>query len=279
MYTKFNLEGVKPMQTISISNKKGGVGKTVLTVNLAYEFSELGYRVLVLDMDEQCNTTTFYFGEQPEQEDNIYNLLENPNKNISDCIFEVNDKLFIISGSPKMKYFNSEDEVLLKNLLKDDTFKDMFDIILIDNPPAFNNKTLNSFVASNHVVVVAEADSFSLNGLKQLEENINEIKRLKNEELNILGIVLNKVDKRRKINREYQCIIKNYYGDLMIKTPVNNYAEIPRSVAKGVAVSEAFPKSKSSVQFNFVAKELIDRLGIEVKPNGDGRPETDTNDK
>jgi flagellar biosynthesis protein FlhG len=112
-------------------------------------------------------------------DDNIYAVLTGGNA-IDDCIYEVQPNLYVIPGSTNMKFFDSEDEGILKRALDTPFLNNTMDVVLIDNPPAINNKTLNSFVASTHVLIVTEAEDFSVRGLKQLEYNISDIKASNN---------------------------------------------------------------------------------------------------
>lgn len=258
------------MKVISISNQKGGVGKSTLTINIASALSKMGLRVLVIDMDEQCNTTIFYCGAQDLYTDNIYAVLTEE-KTIDECLYEVQPYLYVVPGSTKMKFFDSEDEGILKRALDTPFLHNTVDVVLIDNPPAINNKTFNSFVASTHVMIVTEAEDFSIRGLQQLEDNIRDIKVSSNNSLEIVGIVMNKIDKRRKLNRQYQAYIKTHYNDLVFKNSISNYSEIPRSIYDGKPISDCYPKSKSCVQFDNVSMELAQRLGCEVK-YGNARP-------
>jgi chromosome partitioning protein len=192
-------------------------------------------------------------------------------KAVDDCIYEIQPNLYFVPGSTDMKFFDSEDEGILKRALDTPFLNNTIDIVLIDNPPAINNKTFNSFVASTHVLIVTEAEDFSVSGLQQLEDNIRDIKASNNNSLEIVGIVINKVDKRRKLNRQYQAYIKTHYNGLVFESSISNYSEIPRSIYEGKPVSDCYPKSKSCVQFDNVSNELTKRLGCEVK-YGNARP-------
>lgn len=258
------------MKIISVSNQKGGVGKSTATINIASVLSKMGLRVLVIDMDEQCNTTTFYCGAQDLYDDNIYTVLTE-GKAVDHCLYEVQPNLYIVPGSTSMKFFDSEDEGILRRALDTPFLRSNVDIVLIDNPPAINNKTFNSFAASTHVLIVTEAEDFSIRGLQQLEDNIRDIKASSNNNLAIVGIVMNKIDKRRKLNRQYQAYIKKQYDGLVFENTISNYSEIPRSIYEGKPIADCYPKSKSCVQFDNVSLELAQRLGCEAK-YGNARP-------
>lgn len=252
------------MKIVSVSNQKGGVGKSTVTINIASALSKMGLRVLVIDMDEQCNTTTFFCGAQDLYADNI-NAVLTEGKPVDDCLYEVQPNLYVVPGCTSIKFFDSEDEGILKRALNTPFLHNAVDIVLIDNPPAINNKTFNSLRASTHVLIVTEAESFSVSGLQQLEDNIQSIKKSENNNLEIVGIVINKIDKRRKLNRRFQADIKSHYNDLVFENFISNYSEIPRSIYEGKPISDSYPKSKSCVQFDNVSLELAQRLGCEVK--------------
>ena len=245
------------MKIISIANQKGGVGKSTVTINLAYELANKGLNILILDMDQQANTSEFFNLSQTDY--NIYQVLKG-RKRLLDCIIQVKPNISIVPGSRQMQYFNNENSSLLKKALKRANISDTYDIVLIDNPPAISNVTLNSFVVSDGVLIVTEPEAFSISGLSLLNQNINSINSTYRQPLTIVGILVNKVDSRRSVCVDNIDLIKKQYGNLMLNTPLNNYFEVTRSIQEKQFISELFPDSKSSNQFKDVADELLLRI-------------------
>lgn len=264
------------MYIISISNQKGGVGKTTLTVNLASEFARKGWRVLVVDMDEQCNATNFYQDTEGNSIHTIYSVLTDQ-AIAQQCIQHVDKSLDLIPGSPDIKFFDSEDETLLKRAIQTSYFQNRYDIVFIDNPPAINNKTLNSYTASTHVLLVTEAGEFSVDGLRRFNRDIQNIQTLSNPNLSVVGILINKVHGRRKLDQSYICNIRYAYPDLTFHQCLNDYSEIQRATSASETVCDGFPGSKAATQIRAITEELMIRLN-RSKANGNEKATQDTKD-
>jgi chromosome partitioning protein len=246
------------MRTVSIANQKGGVGKTSVTVNLAAELARLGQRVLVVDMDAQCNATSTLCGESRQTGD-IYRVL-NDWVSVSESIKEVSGNLWILPGSQNMQLFDSQDEGKLKRALAG--VRENFDLCIIDNPPALDNKTVNSFVASDFVLIVTEPDTYSQNGIKSLLCSIREVRRAAGGKRNgsAFGVVVNKANNRRGLNRSFQSVDRARYGCSIFETAIGDYTQVPLAAHAGKPLCEAYPKCRVRTQFRSVAKELLQRL-------------------
>lgn len=230
-----------------------------MTVHLASEFAQKGWRVLVIDMDEQCNTTNFYHGNRRGFKGNISMMLE---EGVSTpyCIEKLSATLHLIPGSPDIKYFDNEDETILKRALEIPYVQNRYDIVFIDNPPAFNNKTLNSFTASTHALIVSETSEFSISGLSQCTTDIQSVRDSSNPNLEVIGIAINKVHGRRKLDKHYLKTIRNAYPNLVFTNCLHDYAEIERAILAGKTVCKAHPSSNAAIQIRAIAKELMEKL-------------------
>lgn len=170
------------MRIISISNAKGGVGKTTLTVNLAYELQRLGYVVLLIDLDDQCDLTKIYRPSGNNTPDILCVL--NGQNHIADAYVEAVPNLYLIPGSRNLAHFKfTQNEQYLRQLLMDDVFKEV-DFILIDHPPTLNDATLAGYIASDEVLIVTDPEAFSVQNLDQLLDNLQGIKARMNPNLN-----------------------------------------------------------------------------------------------
>ena len=185
------------MKIISIANRKGGVGTTVLSANIAYELSRLGYLVIMVDLDPQSDLTKIYSSNAEASTGTIFDLLCK-RKSIEDCLMSVYDNLYLIPGSKELAYLNfSGIEGVIKEEIKDNPQLDEVDFVIIDHPPALNESTLAGLIASDEVLVVSDAEIFGMTNLDDLFKDLERIKHEWNKGLHVIGLVINKVDFRR----------------------------------------------------------------------------------
>ena len=189
-------------KVISISNQKGGVGKTTTTGAIAAGFMLKGYKVLCVDLDPQSNLS-FSSGAETEDCPTIYEILKGEAK-ITFSIqkvpsFDIISSNILLSGI-ELEFTQTGREFLLKEVLN--AVKDKYDYIFIDTPPALSILTVNAFTASDYIVIPMIADIFSLQGITQLAETIERVRKYCNANLKVEGIVLTKYSKRTVLSRE-----------------------------------------------------------------------------
>ena len=173
------------MRTISVANAKGGVGKTTVSVNLAYELCHRKHKVVVVDLDSQCDLTKIF--QPPDYKGpTIADALLKRCK-FSETMVAVEENLFLVPGSREIAQINfkGSENALLR-------FSKVFeakkvDFVVIDHPPSLHNVALAGFVASDHVLVVCQAEGFSISNLHQLMTDLNAIKKDFQPNLQILG--------------------------------------------------------------------------------------------
>lgn len=250
-------------KTISISNQKGGVGKTTTAVNLSAALALSGQKVLLVDCDPQANATTSTGIEKPSLEYSLYHgLIETVEMTDILCPTEL-ENLTILPSNVELIGFEVElmgttgrEEVLKKRL---QTLKDGFDYIIIDCPPSLSLLTLNSLTAADSVLIPLQSEFFALEGLGQLLETIKRIKQSLNPSLKIEGILMTMFDKRTNLSRQVVQDAENFFKALMFNT------KIPRNIKLGEAPSFGMPvisydvSSAGSQSYLALAKELLNR--------------------
>lgn len=192
------------MKTITITNQKGGVGKTTTAHVLATGLLKRGFKVLVIDTDPQTNLT-FTAGIDPlKEESTLYNVFKGEVLS-SDAVVTSDVGFDMIPGSLElagadMEFTQAGREYMLKEAL--DPIQEHYDYCVIDTPPNIGILTINSLTASNKVVVPMGADVYSLQGLSQLQKLIEQVKKYCNSSLVIEGLLLTKYSPRAIINRQ-----------------------------------------------------------------------------
>jgi chromosome partitioning protein len=179
-------------KVISISNQKGGVGKTTTTGAIAAGFKLKGFKVLCVDLDSQSNLS-FSAGAETEDCPTIYEVLKEEVKTSFSIqrteSFDIIASNILLSGI-ELEFTQTGREFLLKEALS--SVKDKYDYIFIDTPPALSILTVNAFTASDYIIIPMLSDIFSLQGIAQLSETIKRVKTYCNPNLKIEGILLTK---------------------------------------------------------------------------------------
>ena len=204
-------------KVISVSNQKGGVGKTTTTCSIAAGLKKRGFRVLAIDLDPQGNLG-FSVGADSETSATIYDVLKGDVK-IQYAIqrmpaVDVIISSILLSGI-ELEFTSSGREYLLKNALK--PVQEMYDYILLDTPPALGILTINAFTASDTVVVPMLPDIFSLQGIAQLAETVERVRGYCNPRLSIAGILLTRFNPRTLLGREVRGTAELIAKDLHIR--------------------------------------------------------------
>ena len=249
------------MRTVAIANQKGGCGKTTTAVNLATAYAILGKRVLLIDLDPQSHAT-IGLGQDPENlEVTIYNLLTDPYASASMLAINSNvDGLSLLPSNILLSGIEFElaslegREYVLSNKLGD--VNGSYDICFIDCSPSLSLLTLNALVASDDVIIPVQTHYYALEGLRQLLETIDIVKKRYNKDLDILGILLTFVESRTKLSRQVQRQMREFFGDLVFDTVIHKDVRLAEAPSAHEPVFTYAPGCKGAVEHKILAEEI-----------------------
>jgi chromosome partitioning protein len=250
------------IKIISITNQKGGVGKTTTTSAIAAGFKLKGYRVLCVDLDPQSNLS-FSSGAETDDCPTIYEILKGEAKTSFSIqkmpSFDIISSNILLSGI-ELEFTQTGREFLLKEALN--TVKDKYDYIFIDTPPALSILTVNAFTASDYIVIPMLADIFSLQGIAQLSETIERVKKYCNPNLKVEGIVLTKFNKRTILSREIKGtaeLIAEKLNTSLFNSTIRSSVAIMEAQTNQQDIYNYAPKNAAAQDYMDLVEELIER--------------------
>ncbi len=259
---------------ITITNQKGGVGKTTTAAALLSALSNRGASVLGVDLDPQ-GSLGFSLGLDIEHCTTVYDVFRE--------VVDVNDAIHktsscdllpsnILLSAAEQEFTKPGREFLLKtSLLK---IKKNYDYIIIDTPPALNILTVNAYVATNSIIIPMAPEILSLLGVSQIKDTIESVKNYYNSELTILGILLNRYDNRLNLNREVHELVEQISNQLNTKVfpvKIRSSVAVAEAPAHGSSVIDYAPYSNPSLDFEKLCDFIAGDKFPYVHPNPNKR--------
>ena len=245
---------------ITVTNQKGGVGKTTTSLALISALRMRGHRVLGVDLDPQ-GSLGFSAGLDIENTETVYDVFKGTTQ-ISDAIVptDLGDILpsNILLSAAELEFNIPGREYLLKNQL--DHVEKKYDYIIIDTPPALNVLTINAYVASGALLIPMAPEILSLLGISQIRETINTVRKYYNPDLRVLGILLNKFNSRLTLNREVLELSSEIARKLdtkVLNAKIRTSVVVAEAPAHGESVLSYAPSSNPSQDFHALLDELL----------------------
>ena len=248
---------------LAIANRKGGVGKTTTTVNVATAMAAAGKKVLVIDLDPQGNASTSLGIDKKGSMPSSYDILLG-NRRLTDAVVWTEIPGFsIVPSSPDLAAAEIElvdvekREFALKKAISKEAVN--YDYILIDCPPSLSLITVNALVASDAVIVPLQCEFLALEGISDLIRNINTIKKNFNPGLVLQGVVLTMYDKRNNLTQMVEDDVRNFFGKKVYDTVMPRNVRISEAPSHGKPVLLYDFKCPGSQAYIGLTKEVLKR--------------------
>lgn len=254
---------------ITIANRKGGVGKTTTAINIGAVLQDKGYNVLFVDLDKQADTSknlqadlktsgSYEILANKEDAVNVAQVIENKDTGVMHNVIIANENL---SRIPSLLNGVIDSEYILKDSLE--SIKKYFDFIVIDTPPNIDIITINALTCSDYVIITSLASVFSLDGARNLLESINAIKKRKNPNLIVGGILLTSYNKQTILARDVKESLNDMaanYGSKVFKTYIRKCTALEESQALNLTISEYKKKSNGYKDYEQLTNEILEDL-------------------
>ena len=256
------------MAVISICAKKGGNGKTTTAINFAIGLSAIKKKVLLIDMDSQCNLSSGIGVYDPNlvsiysvlmKQCNVEQAIQNKGKlDVIQSEVDLNDVEIEIGNKPNKL-------MRLKEAIN--KVKDKYDYVIIDTPPSIEFLTQSALIASDEVIIVSQADKFSLDGLYQLDREIQKLKNKYNPELKIDGILITRYVSRTSVKRmikEEMAKVATRMNTKVYETNIRENVSISESQVLKMSVYKHNRRSNGSKDYYEFVKEYLKKKGEKV---------------
>ncbi len=251
---------------LALANQKGGVGKTTTAVNLAAYLAAQGHRVLLSDLDPQGNATSSLGVDKNSIQRTTYEVLIDGQPLESCTIEDIRPNLDLLPANGMLAGAEVElvglrrREYRLREMLA--TMADRYRVVVIDCPPSLGLLTVNALTAANSVVIPIQCEYLALEGLMQLVNTIDLVKRRLNPALDVLGVVMTMYDARTRLSPQVVQDVRRFFPSRLLHTVIPRTVRLAEAPSYGQTIFEYDPSSRASAAYGAIGEEIARRIGL-----------------
>ena len=250
---------------ISVTNQKGGVGKTTTAVNLAYYLAKDRFRTLVVDFDPQGNASSGLGVDKNDLRATMVDVLSGGVSMDAVILTTKTKNLDVAPTVPELA--NAEVELvkaknrfrILKDAIK--RVEGDYDYVIIDSPPSLSLLTVNGMIASDYLLLPVQTEFYALEGVAQLLESMKLVRKAMNPNLQLLGVLATMYDRRTSLSAEVLTEIKKYFKEKTFEVTIPRNVRVAEAPSHGVPVGEYDKFSRGARAYKELAKEVERRTG------------------
>lgn len=250
-------------KVITVTNQKGGVGKTTTSINLAFYLAKAGKRTLIIDFDPQGNASSGLGVEKRDLEKTMCEVMLGENTLVDTIVANKVKNLFIAPTVPELA--NVEVQIsdlegrftILKNAI--DSVREDYDYIIIDSPPSLSLLTVNGMIAADYLLLPVQTEFYALEGVAQLLESMNRIKKHMNPDLKLLGVLATMYDRRTALSSQVLAEVKKYFKDKVFDTTIPRNVRLAEAPSHGIPIGQYDRFSKGAKAYKSLAAEVMER--------------------
>lgn len=252
------------MHVITVSNRKGGTGKTTVSVNLASELALAGRRVLLIDLDSQGHCAVGLGIKVGAGEATVHRLFLDPEAKLFDAIRPTAlDSLFLAPADPCFDHGTSiRNGIRLKTALADELLETCFDIVVIDTPPSLDALLMNALMCATRVLIPYVPHPLSFEGVRQLVRALFLVMTRHNKALKLLGLLPTMSTERVRQHRTVTGCVGKEFGESKILPAIRADIRLAEAMAAGKPIRLYAPKSRGAEDFARLTEEVIQRIDL-----------------
>lgn len=261
-------------QIFAVANQKGGVGKTTTAVNLCAYLAGAGCRVLLIDSDPQANATTSLGIDPRKPGTSLYDVLID-NRPVQEAVTAttlpglslVPANLDLAGAEVEMAARMAREQLLSKAL---QPLHDAYDYVIIDDPPSLGLITINGLTAADGIVIPVQCEYLALEGLSQLLNTIQQVRRVLNGRLKVAGVLLTMADARTNLSTQVVADVREHFPLETFETLIPRSVRLSEAPSHGLTVLSYAPESAGALAYKALASEFMGRFPARVEAASEG---------